>query len=129
VIGNTTQEEHPMDRGIPQEEWTAFFDDFIKTHHGYEVRLEIVGHTFGDQEEAAWLPFTGISYDRHHQQLFITVGGLSSRFPVHLTHMIQAPEKVQMHLSPAGEELTMRIMTPDPTETLVHLRPQRQLTA
>ena len=118
-----------MDRDIPQEEWTAFFDDFVKTHHGYEAKLEIVGRTFGDQEEVAWLPFAGISYDRHHHQLFITIGGLSSRFPVHLTHTIQAPERVQMRHSPAEEELTMLIMTPDRTETLVHLRRQRQLTA
>jgi len=39
------------------------------THRGYEASIEIVGRDFGDQEETAWLPFSGISYDSHHHQI------------------------------------------------------------
>jgi hypothetical protein len=80
-----------MTEHIEQAHWEAFLNDFSKTHHGFEARMEIMGRDFGDQEVAAWLPFTGISYDPHHRQIFITVGGISSHYPVHLTHTIGLP--------------------------------------
>jgi hypothetical protein len=106
----------------------TFCTDFEKIHHGYEARLEIIGRDFGDQEEAAWLPFSGISYDPHHDQVFVTIGGISSRYPVHLTHMIQAPTTIEEHTTPDGELRSLRISNAD-TTTLVHLRRQAQLTA
>ena len=74
-----------MTEHIEQAHWEAFLNDFLRTHHGFEARLEIMDRDFGDQEVATWLPFTGISYDPHHHQIFITVGGISSHYPAHLT--------------------------------------------
>jgi hypothetical protein len=63
--------------------------------------MEIIGRDFGDQDMAAWppatawaerpsltgrFPCTGISSDPRHHQIFVTVGGISSYYPVHLTH-------------------------------------------
>ena len=117
-----------MEGQIEKSHWLTFFTDFAKTYHGYEARLEIIGRDFGDQAEAAWLPFSGISYDPHHDQIFITVGGLSNRYPVHLTHMVQTPLKLEEHDSPAGDVRSLRIGNAD-TTTLVHLRRQVQLPA
>jgi hypothetical protein len=117
-----------MEEQIAKARWMTFCTDFEKTHHGYEARLEIIGRDFGDQEEAAWLPFSGISYDPHHDQVFVTVGGISSRYPVHLTHMVPAPTTIEKHTSPDGELRTLRISNAD-TTTLIHLRRQAQLTA
>jgi len=58
-----------MEEQIAQDHWMTFLNDFNKTHHGYEASIEIVGRDFGDQEETAWLPFSGISYDSHHHQI------------------------------------------------------------
>ena len=62
-----------MTEHIAQAQWEAFLDDFAKTHQGFEARIEIIARDFGDQEMAAWLPFSGISYDPHHHQIYVTV--------------------------------------------------------
>ena len=116
-----------MEERIGKEQWSEFFNDFAKTHHGYEARIEILGRDFGDQEETAWLPLSGISYDPQGDHIIITLGGISGRYPAHLTHMIDHPTQVAMHEpSPEGVSAVM-IVSPDATETLVHLRRQPQL--
>jgi Family of unknown function (DUF5335) len=118
-----------MTEHIAQAHWETFFDDFAKKHQGYEARLEVIGRDFGDQEVAAWLPFSGISYDPHHHQLFITVGGISSHYPVHLTHTIDSPRTVAVRYTPDGEVSSVLVVSGDGTEFLVTLRRQPQLTA
>ena len=118
-----------MTEHIEQAHWEVFFDDFAKKHHGFDARLEIIGREFGDQEMAAWLPFTGISYDPHHHQIFVTVGGISSHYPVHLTHRIDSPRTVAIRTTPDGEITSLLIVSGDKTEMLVSLRRQPQLTA
>jgi hypothetical protein len=118
-----------MTEHIAQAHWEAFLNDVAKTHHGFDARIEIIGRDFGDQDMAAWLPFSGISYDPHHHQLFVTVGGISSHYPVHLTHTINSPHTVAVQYTPAGEVSALLMTSEDQTETLVHLRRQPQLTA
>jgi hypothetical protein len=117
-----------MTEHIAQAHWETFFDDFAKKHHGYEARLEVMGRDFGAQEVATWLPFSGISYDPHHHQIFITVGGISSHYPVHLTHTIDAPRSVEVRDTPDGE-ISILVVSEDKTELLVTLRRQPQLKA
>ena len=78
---------------------------------------------------AAWLPFSGISYDPRHHQIFVTLGGISSHYPVHLTHTIASPRTVAVRYTPAGEVSALLLTSGDQTETLVSLRRQPQLTA
>jgi len=116
-----------MTEHIAQAQWEAFLDDFAKTHQGFEARIEIMGRDFGDQEMAAWLPFSGISYDPHHHQIFVTVGGISSHYPVHLTHTIDSPHTVAIRSTPAGEISALHMTSGDKSETLVTLRRQHAL--
>jgi uncharacterized protein DUF5335 len=118
-----------MEGHIEKAQWLHFFTDLAKTHHGYEARLEIIGRAFGDQEEAAWLPFAGMSYDPHHNQIFVTVGGISSRYPVHLTHAISDPQLLHVRRSPQGKVSSLLVVALDKSETLIHLRRQPQLSA
>lgn len=118
-----------MDNPMPKEAWADFFDGFAKTHEDYEACLEVIGRLYGDQEEAAWLPLAGISYDPHHAHLIITVGGMSSRYPAHLTHTIDRPRLVHVGSTPDGEVRSLLIVAPDKTETLVRLRPRPQPAA
>lgn len=118
-----------MDSHIEKAEWLSFCDNFAKTHHGYEARLEIIGRAFGDQEEAAWLPLAGLSYDPHHNQIFVTVGGVSSHYPVHLTHAVDSPTKLHVRQSDKGDLSSILIVSSDKTELLIHLRRQPQVTA
>ena len=116
-----------MTEHIEQAHWEVFWNDFAKKHHGFEARMEIIGRDFGDQEVAACLPFTGISYDPHHHQIFITVGGISSHYPVHLTHTIDSPRTLAVRYTPQGEISSLLITSGDKTEMLVTLRRQPQL--
>ena len=102
--------------------WSNFFTDLAKAHQGYEARLEIIGSVFGHQEEAAWLPFTGVSYDPHHNQILVTVGGSSSRYPVPLTHTITEPMLLHVHRTPQGAVRSILVVAADTTATVVHLR-------
>jgi hypothetical protein len=116
-----------MTEHIEQAHWENFLNDFAKKHYGFAARMEIIGRDFGDREVAAWLPFSGISYDPHHQQIFVTVGGISSHYPVHLTHTIGSPRTVAVRYNPQGEISALLITSGDKTETLVTLRRQPQL--
>lgn len=118
-----------MEERVTKEQWLSFLTDFEKTHHGYEAYIEIIGRELGDQEESAWLPLSGISYDPHGDQIVITVGGISSRYPVHLTHMINKPTQLTLRQAGAKGESVIMVMAADATETLVHMRPQPQLPA
>jgi hypothetical protein len=75
----------------------------------------------------AWLPFSGISYDPHHHQIFVTVGGISSHYPIHLTHTIDSPRTVAVRYTPAGEVSSLLMTSGDKIETLVTLRRQPAL--
>lgn len=111
-----------MDAALDKSQWTTFFDTLSKNQQDCEAHLEIIGRAFGHQEEAAWMPFSGISYDNHHQQLFITVGGISGRYPVHLTHTIDHPTRVHVHYTSPGKVGSVLIVSPEKSETLLHLR-------
>ncbi len=112
---------------IDKARWEKFLDDFSKVHHGYVARIEIIGRQFGDQEEAAWMPLSGISYDPHHDQIFVTVGGISGRYPVHLTHMIDKPTMLHVNRNAEGMVTSLVVVSADKTETIVHLRQEPQL--
>ncbi len=118
-----------MAEQVEHARWETFLDTFAKTHHGMEARLEVMGTAFGDQESAAWLPFAGMSYDPHHSQIFVTVGGISSRYPVHLTHRIDHPKSLAVHHTPEGEVQAVLVVAEDETKTLISLRRQPQLSA
>jgi hypothetical protein len=116
-----------MTAHIEQAHWETFLNNVSKTHHGCEARMEIMGRDVGDQEVAAWLPFTGISSDPRHHQIFMTVGGISSHDPVHLAHTIDSPRTVAVRYTPAGEVSALLITSGEKTKTLVTLRRQPQL--
>ena len=118
-----------MNSRIEKEQWLAFCDNLSKTLHGYEARLEIIGRAFGDQEESAWLPFTGLSYDPHHGQIFVTLGGMSSQYPVHLTHAVDSPTVLHARKNEAGELTSILIVNSDKSELLIHLRRQPRLAS
>ena len=118
-----------MEEQIAPDQWAAFLKDFNRAHQGNEARIEIIGRDFGDQEEAAWLPLSGISYDPHGNQVIVSVGGISSRYPVHLTHMISQPTEVAVSEASEGAQSSILIVAPDETKTLVHCRPLARLTA
>jgi len=118
-----------MAEQIEPAQWADFFAEVTRAHRGGEAHLDISGRTFGDHEATAWLPFAGISYDPHHAQIFITLGGSSSRSPVHLTHQIAHPWIVAVHRTPEGEVRGVLVVSEDKTERRLTFRREPQLAA
>ena len=107
---------------IEKDQCAAFLANFDKTHHGDEACLEIVGRECGDQMLTTWLPFSGVSYDTHADQLIITVGGTRSCSLAHLTHMIDQATQLLVLRAGGGNVCSLLMVAPDTTETFVHLR-------
>ncbi len=118
-----------MAEQIEPAQWADFFAEVTRAHRGCEAHLDISGRTFGDHEATAWLPFAGISYDPHHAQIFIMLGGSSSRSPVHLTHQIAHPWIVTVHRTPEGEVRGVLVVSEDKTERRLTFRREPQLAA
>jgi hypothetical protein len=116
-----------MAEQIEPAQWANFFTEVTRAYDGCEAHLERSGRAFGDQEATTWLPFTGISYDPHHAQIFITLGGSSSHAPVHLTHQIAHPWIVAVHRTPEGEVHGVLVVSEDKTERRLTFRRQPQL--
>ena len=118
-----------MEERIAKDQWAAFLQNFDRTHHGNEACIEIIGREFGDLEEASWLPLSGISYDPHADQIIVTVGGINSRYPAHLTHMIAQPTQLTVLQPPEGVLSSIQVVSSDETQTLIRFRRPPQLTA
>lgn len=118
-----------MKEQIAKDQWAAFLKNFDHQHQGNEARIEIMEREFGDQEEAAWLPLSGISYDTHRDQIIVTVGGISSRYPAHLTHMVSQPTELMVIEPSEGALNAILIVASDDTKTLLHFRRPLELTA
>ena len=129
VVSLTIEGKAIMQEQIAKEQWADFLKDFDRQHQGNEARIEIMGRELGDQEEADWLPLSGISYDTHRDQIIVSVGGMSSRYPAHLTHMISEPTQVMVTEHPEGVLDAILIVASDETKTLVHFRHPLELTA
>ena len=102
-------------------------NDFAKQHHGFDARIEIMSPDIGDQDMAALAALLGdllrsaSSPDLRHCR------GVSSYYPAHLTHTIDAPRTVAVRYTPEEEIGSLLIVSKDKTETLVTLRRQPQL--
>lgn len=58
-------------QSIPKNEWSKFFNLVSKSIEGQEIQIEVAGLEIGDQIEAEWVPFDGISYDPKTDYIFI----------------------------------------------------------
>ena len=103
---------------IPQEEWSAFFDTFSRTHKGWLATVEVLGAEFGAQTEVRSLPFEGIGADLKagEKRIELTLGGDPN---ASITRGIADPGAVYVKQNDAGAEDTLEIQATDGTVTLV----------
>jgi hypothetical protein len=55
-------------------QWTALLEQLTKDHDGTILTIEVLDATYGDLEEAQWLPFAYASYDSRDDVVIIAVG-------------------------------------------------------
>ena len=71
---------------LDSAQWKEFFDRVSKELTAKQVEIEVAGMDIGDEVEAEWIPFTGISYDPKDDVLSI--------FSDRLEHMIRKPREI-----------------------------------
>ncbi len=99
-------------------QWKDFFDRVSKELAGKLVEIEVEGLDLGDEIEAEWIPFTGISYDPKDKVLSI--------FSNELEHMIHQPEEIWVDFGIDGLH-SMEVVDKDGHKQIVMLKDELAL--
>ncbi|MEU0094831.1 DUF5335 family protein [Kribbella sp. NPDC006257] len=102
---------------LDREQWESALDQLTKRHDGDYITIEVLDASLGDQLEVERLPFRYATYDRRDDTVVIAVGGITTRFPVVLRHLISKPATVS--IAEESEPAAMLITDTDSTSTLV----------
>jgi len=66
---------------LDSTQWKDFFDRVSKELTAKQVEIEVAGMDIGDEIEAEWIPFAGISHDPKDDVLTIFSDRLEHRIP------------------------------------------------
>ena len=103
---------------IPKAEWPQFFHTFNASHGGWRCTLEILGERLGAQLQSSGLPLGGIDADdAKHSRITLALGASPA---AHLTHIIDAPERVWLMHDETTQDEVVEIETAD-LRTLLRL--------
>ncbi len=120
-----------MDKGmeLSQDQWQKFFDQFSQVYRGWQTKIEVMGKDLGDQEEVTGVPFQGISYVAEGTgagNMEIAVGEKPNNFS---THCVEKPSQVWVTDAKPGVETDVEIVARDGRRFLIHLSPEKALSA
>jgi hypothetical protein len=93
--------------------WHPYFDHMSKILEGKRAEIEVASLKIGDQIEAEWLPFYGITYDPKDDLIEIVLEGLD--------HMIRKPREVYVEQE-AILLSSMEVIDADDQHQIVKLR-------
>ncbi len=103
---------------LDSAQWKDFFDRVSKELTGKLVEIEVEGLDLGDEIEAEWIPFTGVSYDPKDNVLSI--------FSNELEHMIHKPEEIWVDFGVDGLH-SMEVVDKDGHKQIVVLKDELAL--
>jgi len=98
---------------LDSAQWKAFFDRVSKELTAKQVEIEVEGLDIGDEIEAEWIPFTGISYDPKDDVLSV--------FSEELEHMIRKPKEIWVDIGVDGLH-SMEVVDADDHKQIILLR-------
>jgi len=101
-------------------QWKEFFDRVSKELGAREVEIEVAGLDIGDEIEAEWIPFTGVSYDPRDDVLSV--------FSDRIEHMIRKPREVWVDFGVDGLH-SLEVMDADNHKQIILLRNDLALPA
>lgn len=105
---------------LDSTQWQAFFDRVSKGLTAKQVEIEVAGLDIGDEIEAEWIPFTGITYDPKDDVLSI--------FSDRLEHMIHKPRQVWVDVGVDGLH-SLEVVDADDHKQIVLLKDDLALPA
>lgn len=71
---------------VPKSQWETYFDNISKHLRASQVEIEVAAINLGDQIEAEWVPFYGISYDPKDDVIEFVLEGVD--------HLVRRPKEV-----------------------------------
>jgi hypothetical protein len=102
-----------MVKKLEKSEWSVYFDLIAKTLTGKRAEIEVASLNHGDQIEAEWLPFYGISYDPRDDLIALALEGHD--------HLIHKPREI--YIEGEGLELSsLEVIDADGVRQIVVLR-------
>jgi hypothetical protein len=98
---------------LDKRAWQRYFDTLSKIVVGKQAEIEVASLRLGDQLEAEWVQFLGISYDPKGDTLEILLEGLD--------HLIPKPRDIYVEGSPAALS-SIEVIDNDGNQQIVKLR-------
>jgi hypothetical protein len=107
-------------RKLDKTEWRSFLDGMSKVLEGEQAEIEVVSLALGDQIEAEWLPFLGITYDPKDDVVEIALEGVD--------HLVEHPREIYVDDNVNGI-ISLEITDAEGTRQIVKLREPLALPA
>jgi hypothetical protein len=98
---------------LDKSTWQRYFDTLSKVVVGKQAEIEVASLKLGDQVEAEWVQFLGISYDPKGDELEILLEGLD--------HLIPKPREIYVEGS-APALSSILVIDNDGNQQIVKLR-------
>lgn len=73
-------------RELPETQWEPYFDQVSAHLKTTQAEIEVSAMNLGDQIEAEWAPFYGVSYDPKDKVVEFVLEGLD--------HLVQRPQTI-----------------------------------
>ena len=109
-----------MAKKLEKSQWSVYFDLISKALTGKRAEIEVASLKLGDQIEAEWLPFFGISYDPKDDVIALALEGHD--------HLIHNPREI--YIEGEGLELaSLEVIDADGVRQIVVLRDALMLPA
>jgi hypothetical protein len=98
---------------LDKNTWQQYFDTLSKIVVGKQAEIEVASLSLGDQYEAEWVQFLGISYDPKDDELEVLLEGLD--------HLIPKPREIYVEGGPAALS-SIEVIDNDGNQQIVKLR-------
>ncbi|TWA95863.1 DUF5335 domain-containing protein [Bradyrhizobium stylosanthis] len=109
-----------MAKKLEKSQWSGYFDLISKALTGKRAEIEVASLNHGDQIEAEWLPFHGISHDPRNDVVALALEGHD--------HLIHKPKEI--YIEGEGVHLnSLEVIDADDVRQIVLLRDPLMLPA
>jgi hypothetical protein len=98
---------------LDKSTWQQYFDTLSKIVVGKQAEIEVASLSLGDQYEAKWVQFLGMSYDPKGDTLQILLEGLD--------HLVPKPREIWVEGGPTAVS-SIQVIDNDGNQQIVKLR-------
>lgn len=109
-------------REIPRAQWHPYLDRLSRAAVDHPIRIEVENRDIGDQELGTFLPLNGIEVDPKGSEAGDIEISVQSEPKGMLSHYIDAPQRLYIEETEAGELLCMEVEERAGGKTLIYFQ-------